>query len=197
MSATYVLASGNKGKLAEFNALFNDLSIKVIPQAEYDIDDAEETGSTFVENAIIKARHASSKCYLPALADDSGLVVPALDGKPGIYSARFAGTHGDNAANNKKLLKEMVGKQNRNAFFICVLVLMRSADDPSPLICQAKWHGEIATGLSGTQGFGYDPLFYLPSENCTAAELDKSVKNAISHRAKALKQLLSQLPDWK
>lgn len=196
MSAQFVLASGNKGKLAEFSALFDKYAISVIPQAKFNIADADETGTTFVENAIIKARHASAISGLPAIADDSGLVVTSLGGQPGIYSARYAGVHGDNAANNKKLLEEMQAQQQRDAFFICVLVLMRHKDDPSPLICQAKWHGSIATQLSGTEGFGYDPLFYVSEHECTAAELARDIKNTISHRAKALAQLMSQLPDW-
>ncbi len=196
MSAQYVLASGNKGKLAEFSGLFEDYDIRIVPQASLGVTDAEETGTTFVENAIIKARHAALITQLPAIADDSGLVVRALDGQPGIYSARYAGVHGDNDANNQKLLEEMSTYDNRDAFFICVLVLMRNAEDPSPLICQSQWHGRIASRLSGTQGFGYDPLFYVPEHDCTAAELDKEVKNTISHRAKALKQLMAKLPDW-
>ncbi len=185
-----VLASGNKGKVAEFNSLFGEYGIKVTPQSAFDIPDVPETGTTFVENAIIKARHAASLANMPAIADDSGLVVEALHGAPGIYSARYAGVHGDNEANNAKLLKTLDGIDNRQAKFLCVLVFMRSADDPTPIICQGEWHGNITQAASGTGGFGYDPVFYVQEHNCTAAELDKSVKNRESHRGKALKQLM-------
>lgn len=185
-----VLASANKGKLAEFTQLFAGLNINVLPQSQFDVPDVAETGTTFVENAIIKARHASSISGMPALADDSGLVVPSLNGEPGIFSARYAGTHGDNQANNQKLLSAMHGNDDRKAFFICVLVFMLHSNDPTPLICQARWHGEIAHSLSGTQGFGYDPLFFVPEHGCTAAELESTIKNRISHRGMALAQLL-------
>ncbi|GLR72917.1 RdgB/HAM1 family non-canonical purine NTP pyrophosphatase [Agaribacter marinus] len=185
-----VLASGNKGKVAEFNSLFGEYGIKVTPQSAFDIPDVPETGTTFVENAIIKARHAASLANMPAIADDSGLVVEALHGAPGIYSARYAGVHGDNEANNAKLLKTLDGIDNRQAKFLCVLVFMRSADDPTPIICQGEWHGNITQAASGSGGFGYDPVFYVQEHNCTAAELDKSVKNRESHRGKALKQLM-------
>lgn len=188
-----VLASGNQGKLNEFSQLFADTSVTIIPQSELNISDAEETGLTFIENALIKARHAAKVSSLPAIADDSGLAVDALGGAPGIYSARYAGEHGNNAANNEKLLHNMQAVTNRAAKFICVLAFLRHADDPTPIVCQGEWHGTIAKSLSGTQGFGYDPLFYVESEGKTAAELDKERKNSISHRAQALQVLFGQL----
>jgi len=188
-----VLASGNKGKVAEFSQLFSSYHISVHPQSEFNVDDVPETGTTFVENAIIKARHAAQITGLPAIADDSGLVVDALNGAPGIYSARYAGEHGNNGANCNKLLDAMRGETQRQARFLCVLVFMRHANDPTPIICQGEWHGEISLEASGKGGFGYDPIFYVGEENATAAELDKTLKNKISHRGKALKQLMQQL----
>lgn len=188
-----VLASGNKGKVAEFSQLFSSYQISVHPQSEFNVDDVPETGTTFVENAIIKARHAAQITGLPAIADDSGLVVDALNGAPGIYSARYAGEHGNDGANCSKLLDAMRGKTQRQARFLCVLVFMRHANDPTPIICQGEWHGEISLEASGKGGFGYDPIFYVSEENATAAELDKTLKNQISHRGKALKQLMQQL----
>ena len=188
-----VLATSNKGKLAEFNDLFSNFNVKIQAQSEFNLEDAEETGTTFVENAIIKARHAATVTGLPCIADDSGLSVAALGGAPGIYSSRYAGDHGNNEANNSKLLRQMHGIEKRQAFFICVLVYMQNADDPTPIICQAKWDGQIATELLGTGGFGYDPLFYLPEHACSAAELAKGLKNRVSHRAQALKLLLAEL----
>ncbi|MFC3121498.1 RdgB/HAM1 family non-canonical purine NTP pyrophosphatase [Agaribacter flavus] len=190
-----VLASGNKGKVAEFNSLFADYGITVKAQSVLGVSDVAETGTTFVENAIIKARHASKITHLPAIADDSGLVVEALGGAPGIYSARYAGVHGDNAANNQKLLEALQNVANRKAKFMCVLVLMRNADDPSPIICQGEWHGEITDSAFGDGGFGYDPVFYVPKHQCTAAELDKATKNAESHRGQALKLLMPAISE--
>lgn len=185
-----VLASGNKGKVAEFSYLFEQYNIEVLPQSMFDVPDVAETGSTFVENAIIKARHASKITGLPAIADDSGLVVEDLDGKPGIYSARYAGEHGNDAANNKKLLEALSTSDNRMAKFLCVLVLLRFANDPSPIICQGQWQGQIGYQEQGDKGFGYDPLFVVPELNKTAAQLEKSEKSQFSHRAKALSQLV-------
>lgn len=198
-----ILASNNKGKLVEFQSLFDkaNLDISIIPQGELGIADADETGLSFIENAIIKARHASRVSGLPALADDSGLCVPILGNMPGIYSARYAslsgmGHHGDDNANNAKLLTELtpfrddiliVGK------FICVLALVCHGDDPLPIITQGEWVGEILDTPRGENGFGYDPLFYVPSLAKTSAELDKDIKNALSHRRQALDKLITYL----
>lgn len=188
-----VLASSNSGKIKEFSALVSDLPVQIIPQREFEIEDAEETGQTFVENAIIKARHASEKSGCRALADDSGLVVDALGGKPGIFSARYAGPQSNAQENIKKLLIEMQDMQtpNRTARFVCVLVLFRYPNDPYPFICQASWEGEILLSPQGNNGFGYDPVFWVPDHQCSAAELPDAIKNQISHRAKAF-QLLHQ-----
>ena len=190
-----VLASSNPGKLAEFNDLLADSGLKVEPQSAFDIPDAEETGLSFVENALLKARHASRISGLPALADDSGLCVTHLRGAPGLYSARYSGTHGDNAANNARLLRELDGVPNeqRGAFFICVLVLLQDADDPAPLTAEGRWHGRVLTEQRGTHGFGYDPLFLPEGETVSAAELPPGLKNRISHRGRALALLRSQL----
>lgn len=195
-----VLASNNQGKLSEFQALFDNthLNIQLIPQGKLSIADADETGLSFVENAIIKARHASKLSGLPAIADDSGLCVPILGNAPGIYSARFAGSHGDDRANNDKLLQEL--KNFRGTIpiigqFICVLALVRHKDDPLPIIAQGHWTGEILDTPQGDNGFGYDPLFYLPSLAKTSAELDKATKNRLSHRGQALQTLLNVLTD--
>ncbi len=190
-----VLASGNSGKLAEFRALLESLAVTVTPQSELAVPDVAETGLSFVENAIIKARHAARHTGLPALADDSGLEVDALDGAPGIYSARFAGNHGDDAANNRKLLSLMqdVPEDKRTARFQCVLVHLRHAEDPVPLICQGTWEGRIARQPGGAGGFGYDPLFFVPNRDCTAAELPAYTKNRISHRARAMAGLAASL----
>lgn len=188
-----VLASGNKGKVAEFESLFERYKIQVSPQSEFLVSDVAETGSTFVENAIIKARHAARETKLPAIADDSGLVIDALKGAPGIYSARYCGQHGNDKANCEKVLAELEGERRRSARFLCVLVFLRHANDPTPIICQGEWHGQIAHEASGDGGFGYDPIFYLPEHNCTVAQLDKFVKNAESHRGKALGQLMHDL----
>ena len=190
-----VLASGNAGKLAEFNALLADVGFEVRPQSEFGVDDAEETGLTFIENAILKARHASQATGLPALADDSGLVVDALGGAPGLYSARYAGTHGDHAANIDKLLHELhdVPDEHRSARFVCVLALLRHADDPQPLIAQGIWEGRILHARQGEGGFGYDPVFFSPTDHMSAAELPTEVKNLISHRGRALAMLRAAL----
>jgi XTP/dITP diphosphohydrolase len=197
-----VLATGNKGKVAEFSHLFTQYNIDVFPQSDFDVPDVPETGTTFVENAIIKARHASAITGLPAISDDSGLVVDALNGAPGIYSARYAATNAtdtnaldkpSDTTNCTKLLKALEGKTNRQAKFLCVLVFMRHANDPTPIICQGEWEGEIATVPYGKGGFGYDPIFYVPELQHTAAALSKHEKSEISHRAKALSQLMVKL----
>ena len=188
-----VLATGNKGKVAELADKLSSLNIDVVAQSEFDVPEVAETGTTFIENAIIKARHASKITGLPAIADDSGLEVEALGGAPGIYSARFAGVNANDSDNIDKLLAELGDNPNRTARFWCVLVLMRHADDPTPLICQGIWQGEILTERQGEQGFGYDPVFFSHEMNCSAAMLDKKTKNSLSHRGKALSLLLEQL----
>ncbi|MDE2278744.1 MAG: RdgB/HAM1 family non-canonical purine NTP pyrophosphatase [Xanthomonadaceae bacterium] len=192
-----VLASGNPGKLKEFGALLATSGFEVVPQGQLGIDDAEETGLSFVENALLKARHAARASGLPALADDSGLCVAHLDGAPGLYSARYAGMHGDNAANNARLLRELDGvpDERRGAFFICVLALLRHADDPAPLIAEGRWHGRVLHAPRGAQGFGYDPLFLPNDESSSAAELPPGLKNRISHRGRALADLRQQLAE--
>jgi XTP/dITP diphosphohydrolase len=187
----WVLASGNAGKLIEIGDVLADLPIELVAQSTLGIDDAEETGSTFAENAILKARHAASISGLPALADDSGICVDALSGAPGLLSARYAGRHGDSSANNAKLLESLadVADDARGAHFYCVLVLLRSANDPAPLIAEGRWHGSILRAPRGSQGFGYDPLFFDPVRAIGAAELDPFVKNRISHRGQALARL--------
>jgi XTP/dITP diphosphohydrolase len=192
-----VLASSNPGKLREFNDLLADSGLHFEPQSAFNVEDAEETGLTFAENALLKARHASRISGLPALADDSGLCVTHLRGAPGLYSARYSGTHGDNAANNARLLRELDGvpTEQRGAFFICVLVLLQHADDPAPLIAEGRWHGRVLTEERGVHGFGYDPLFLPDGETVSAAELAPGLKNRISHRGRALALLRSQLGD--
>jgi len=192
-----VLASSNPGKLAEFNDLLAGSGLHVEPQSAFNVPDADETGLTFVENALLKARHAARISGLPALADDSGLCVTHLRGAPGLYSARYSGAHGDNAANNARLLHEMDGvpAQQRGAFFICVLVLLQHADDPAPLIAEGRWHGRVLTEERGRHGFGYDPLFLPDDEAVSAAELAPGLKNRISHRGRALALLRSQLAE--
>ncbi|HEX6614364.1 MAG TPA: RdgB/HAM1 family non-canonical purine NTP pyrophosphatase [Rhodanobacteraceae bacterium] len=192
-----VLASGNAGKLAELRELFAGSGIELIAQSRLGIADAEETGLTFVENAILKARHAARASGLPALGDDSGLCVDALNGAPGLYSARYAGTQGDSRANIEKLLRELdgVADARRGAHFNCVLALLRHTEDPDPLIAQARWPGRILHAPRGERGFGYDPVF-LPhdGDGLSAAELDPALKNRISHRGQALAALLRDLP---
>ena len=188
-----VLASSNAGKLRELQQTLGDSDVHLIPQADLGVTEAEETGLSFVENAIIKARHACEVTGKPAIADDSGIEVDALKGEPGIYSARYAGDNTANAdkANNAKLLKalEDVPEQERTARFQCVIVFMRHAHDPMPLICQGTWNGRILLEECGSNGFGYDPLFYVPSHDCASAELDPLVKNQLSHRGQAIRQL--------
>ena len=186
-----VLASGNKGKLVELQNALDSFNVELIPQTQFDVESAEETGLTFVENAILKARHASKITGLPALSDDSGLEVDALLGAPGIYSARFAGLDCSDEQNNLKLLSELkdVNGENRTARFHCILVYVRHWQDPTPIICQGSWEGEIKTELQGEGGFGYDPLFFVPELKLSAAQLSKDQKSKISHRGQAIKQL--------
>lgn len=190
-----VLASGNQGKLKELQQMLSGLDVEVLAQSEFSVGSVEETGLTFIENALIKARNAAKITGLAAIADDSGIEVDALNGQPGIYSARFAGEEATDRENNQKLLQRLEGlpKEQRTARFHSVLVYMRHAEDPTPLICHGSWEGYILEAPSGDQGFGYDPLFYVPDQNCAAAELSREQKNSISHRAKAMTQLLKQL----
>jgi XTP/dITP diphosphohydrolase len=183
-----VLASGNAGKLIEIREVLGDLAIELIGQGELGVEDADETGATFVENAILKARHAARITGLPALGDDSGICVDALGGAPGLLSARYAGSHGDSTANIAKLLDALkdVAEARRSAHFFCVIVVLRHADDPAPLIAEGRWHGRILDAPRGTGGFGYDPVFFDPQRNAGAAELDPAEKNRISHRGQAL-----------
>lgn len=190
-----VLASNNRGKIREFNELLTDLEIEVHPQGEFGVPEVEETGLTFVENAILKARHASLHTGLPAIADDSGIEVDALNGAPGIYSARYAGVGAGDAANVEKLLEALqeIPEAERTARFQCLLVYMRHGSDPTPIICQGTWEGRILFEPVGENGFGYDPVFHVPTHICSAAELPADVKNALSHRGQALRQLVSRL----
>jgi len=189
-----VLASNNAKKMKELNVLLAPLGFEVIPQGQLGIPEAEEPHCTFVENALAKARHAAQLSGLPALADDSGLCVAALGGAPGVYSARYAGEPKSDARNNAKLLAELAGQTDRRAHFACVLVLVRAADDPQPIIAEGQWHGVILEAQRGADGFGYDPLFYVPTHCQTAAELDAAVKNQLSHRGLAMQQLIARLP---
>jgi len=193
--ARIVLASSNRGKLAEFGELFAESGFEVIAQGNLGVEDAEETGLTFIENALLKARNAARVTGLPALADDSGLCVDYLHNAPGLYSARYSGGHGDDAANNAKLLRELDGvpTPQRGAFFICVLALLQHADDPAPLIAEARWHGRILDAPRGTNGFGYNPVFLPDGQTASVAELDTATKNRLSHRGQALAQLHARL----
>lgn len=190
-----VLASSNQGKLREFSTLLAPYDIEIVTQDQLGIEPAEETGQTFVENAILKARHASAASGLPALADDSGLEVDALNGAPGVFSARYAGPGAKDGDNNQKLLAALqeVPETQRTARYHCILVLMRHALDPTPLICQGSWEGVILQEPRGTGGFGYDPLFWLPEQHCSVADLPAEQKNQLSHRGRALRQLVEQL----
>lgn len=190
-----VLASNNEGKVREFGQMLSSVNMEVLPQATFNIEDADETGLTFVENAIIKARHASAIAGLPAIADDSGLEVDFLNGAPGIYSARYSGEGASDEKNLLKLLEALkdVPAEKRTARFQCVLVYMRHAADPTPLICQGTWEGFITTEPQGDNGFGYDPVFYVPEYNCTSAQLKHEQKNKLSHRGIALAVLVKKL----
>jgi len=191
-----VLASSNPGKLRELSALLKDSDYQIIPQADFNVPDVAETGTTFVENAIIKARHAAQYTDCPAVADDSGIVVDALNGEPGVYSARFAGNNASDDANNALLVEKLrsISEAKRSARYQAVIVYMRNAADPSPIICEGSWEGRIVLEARGSGGFGYDPYFYLPEYGCTSAELSADEKNRISHRGQALRLLLERLP---
>ncbi len=196
-AARLVLASHNAGKLAEFRRFFADSGIEVLPQAELGVEDIPETGLTFIENALLKARHAARVTGLPALADDSGLCVDALGGAPGLYSARYAGAHGDARANNDKLLRALIDvpDDRRGAHFHCTLALLRHAEDPAPLVAEGRWHGRVLHAPRGEHGFGYDPLFLDPTSGLSASELAPTEKNRISHRGLAivaLRRLLAE-----
>ena len=193
MTKTLVLATGNPGKVKELANMLSRLNINVVPQSDFNVGEVAETGTTFVENAIIKARHAAKITGMPAIADDSGLEVDGLNGAPGVYSARFAGPGASDQDNIDKLLVDLGDNPIRSARFWCVLVLMRHADDPTPLICSASWEGEITLTQNGNGGFGYDPVFFVAEKNCTSAELTKEQKNAVSHRGQALQKLLLEL----
>jgi XTP/dITP diphosphohydrolase len=189
-----VLASGNQGKLREFTQLLAPLSIEILTQSELGVSEAAETGLSFIENAIIKARNACAQTGLPAIADDSGIEVDALHGAPGIYSSRYAGEQASDTDNIEALLKALNGvpASERNARFQCVVVYMRHANDPTPLICQGTWHGQILTEAAGDGGFGYDPVFFVPETDCSAAELSAQQKHAISHRGQAMRCFIEE-----
>ena len=189
-----VLASGNAGKVREINKLFADSGIEVVPQSDFDVPEVPETGTTFVENAIIKARHAAECTGLPAIADDSGIEVDALDARPGVYSARYAGEGASDEDNNNKMLKELAGvaEADRTARYQCLIVFMRSHTDPVPLITQGSWEGRILEAPQGDGGFGYDPIFFVPTHDCSGGELAPDEKNKISHRAQALNAMLDE-----
>lgn len=197
MPQQLALASGNAKKLAELQQLLAPLQLDILPQNQFGVQDAIEDGLTFVENALIKARHAAYLTQRPALADDSGIAVDYLHGKPGIHSARFAGDKARDADNNAKLLQQLQGipTEQRSAQFHCVLVFLRHASDPVPIICHGTWRGHILDAPRGDHGFGYDPLFWVPSHHCSAAELDPQEKNRISHRGQAMQLLLRELAD--
>jgi XTP/dITP diphosphohydrolase len=201
MSRRVVLASNNKGKVREIQALVAGLDVEILPQAQFDTPEIEETGLTFVENAILKARNAAQHAGLPAIADDSGIEVDALNGRPGIYSARYAGVGASDAQNLQKLLADLrdVPETQRTARFRALVVYLRHALDPTPIICQGTWEGRILLAPRGENGFGYDPVFFVPTHNCSAAELDAATKNELSHRGQALRQLAAALrgqPGW-
>jgi len=189
-----VLASGNAGKVREINKLFADSGIEVIPQTDLGVPEVPETGTTFVENAIIKARHAAEVTGLPAISDDSGIEVDALDARPGVYSARYAGENANDDDNNNLMLKELAGvaEDKRTARYQCLIVFMRSHTDPVPIITQGSWEGRILEAPQGDGGFGYDPIFYVPTHDCSGGELPLDVKNTMSHRAIALKAMLEE-----
>jgi len=188
---TVVLASNNPGKVREIGQLLAEARIRIQPQGEHGVPEVEETGLTFVENAILKARNAARHSGLPAIADDSGIEVDALKGAPGIYSARYAGAGASDQENLLKLLKDLEGRpeEERSARFQCLLVYLRHAEDPTPIICQGTWEGRILTAPRGENGFGYDPVFFVPTHSCSSAELDPETKNRLSHRGQALRTL--------
>lgn len=197
MKQQWVLATGNKGKVKEMSQLLNSFSVEVLPQSDFDVSEVPETGTTFVENAIIKARHAAKVTGLPAIADDSGLEVDFLSGQPGIYSSRFAGENASDRDNIDLLLSKLegVGIEQRRARFQCVLVYMRHELDPTPIICQGTWEGIISESIQGENGFGYDPVFWVEEEQCTSAQLSKQRKNELSHRGQALAMLVERLKE--
>lgn len=190
-----ILASSNPGKVREINQLLAGLDMQIQPQSDFGVSDAEETGLTFIENAILKARNAARHTGRPAIADDSGLEVDALNGAPGIYSARYAGAGASDQANLDRLLDDLreISETDRSARFQCLMVFMRHAEDPTPLICQGTWEGRILFKPRGENGFGYDPVFYVPTHDCSSAELPPETKNALSHRGQALRKLVSAL----
>ena len=196
MMTTLVLASHNHGKIAEFKQLFSSLNLEIIPQDQLNVSEVDETGHTFVENALLKAQHATQQTALPAIADDSGLVIDALNGAPGIYSARYAGNQRNMQDNYEKVLREMaeVPIDKRTARFHCCLVFLESIQ-ADPIICTANWEGSILYRSQGTMGFGYDPIFYVPTHECSAAELPATIKNEISHRAQAMRLLREMLAE--
>jgi XTP/dITP diphosphohydrolase len=195
MNKKIILASGNQGKLREFQQLLAGCGFDIFPQSDFFSESVEETGLTFIENALIKARFACEKTGLPSIADDSGIEVDALHGRPGIYSARYAGPDATDEKNNQLLLQEMmqVPEEKRTARYHAILVYMRHAQDPTPIICHGQWEGIILRELRGNDGFGYDPLFFVPTHGCASAELSKEEKNRISHRGKAMQELLQKL----
>ncbi len=195
MNRRIVLATGNQGKVREINQLLESSGLETAPQSDFDVPEIEETGLTFIENAILKARNAAAHSGLPAIADDSGLEVDALQGAPGIYSARYAGSGASDQANLEKLLRDMsdVAEAQRGARFQCVMVYLRHAADPTPLIFQGTWEGSILAAPQGDNGFGYDPVFHVPGERCSSAELEAGVKNRLSHRGQALRKLVGAL----
>lgn len=195
MSTSLVIASNNPGKLAEFARLLGPLGFQIHTQSELGIPEAEEPHPTFIENALAKARHASRASGLPALADDSGICVPALGGAPGVQSARYAGELKSDAANNAKLINAMASHADKSAYYYCVLVYVRHADDPQPVIAEGRWEGELIRQPRGEGGFGYDPYFFLPAQGKTAAELPPEEKNRLSHRGQALRALVEKLSD--
>lgn len=190
-----VLASNNPGKLRELDAVLRPMGWELVAQGDLGVPEAEETGTTFEANALLKARHAAACTGLAALADDSGIEVDALDGRPGVYSARYAGPQCDDEANNRLLLQELEGvpEEQRGACYQCVIALVRTAEDPDPLIARGAWEGRILEAPQGHNGFGYDPLFYVPTHGCASAELEPDVKNALSHRGAALRALVERL----
>ena len=195
MPQTIILATHNQGKVKELNQLMVDLPFIIRPQSDFALDDVEETGTTFVENALLKARHATLQTGYAAIADDSGLIVPALNGEPGLYSARYAGKQATSQENIDLLLQRLnaLPHADRRAYFYCILVYLRHTNDPAPIICHGYWEGEIAQQPVGDHGFGYDPIFYLPALSCTAAQLSSQQKQQLSHRAQALRHLVTAL----
>lgn len=194
-----VLASGNAGKVREINKLFAGIGIEIVPQSEFNVPEVAETGTTFVENAIIKARHAAECTGLPAISDDSGIEVDALDARPGVYSARYAGENASDEDNNILMLKELAGtaEAERTARYQCLIVFMRSHTDPVPIITQGSWQGRILQAPQGGGGFGYDPIFYVPTHDCSGGELPLDIKNTLSHRAIALNSMLVEFKKHK